>query len=117
MSDIKDYMISKNKAEEYERKKTLVKEDVILDAIVAEIRSLICEYQDNISRLDWDKKDDWNREWVQKFLPLLHKNVDQMINEIGFENHNVLCLWFQQYLKNGTHGHLLIIPIVVVANY
>lgn len=61
-------------------------------------------YQDNISRLDWDKKDDWNREWVQKFLPLLHKNVDKMMNEIGFENHNVLCLWFQQYLKNGTHG-------------
>jgi len=54
MSDIKDYMISKNKAEEYERKKTLVKEDVILDAIVAEIRSLICEYQDNISR-DFEK--------------------------------------------------------------
>ena len=48
MSDMKDYMISKNKAEEYarkltnaeyERKKTLVKQDVILDAIVAEIRS------------------------------------------------------------------------------
>ena len=54
MSDIKDYMISKNKAEEYKRKKTLVKEDVILDAIVAEIRSLICEYQDNISR-DFEK--------------------------------------------------------------
>ena len=54
MSDIKDYMISKNKAEEYERKKTLVKEDVILDAIIAEIRSLICEYQDNISR-DFEK--------------------------------------------------------------
>tara|TARA_Y100000401_G_scaffold42795_1_gene32608 strand:+ start:154 stop:360 length:207 start_codon:yes stop_codon:yes gene_type:complete len=50
MSDMKDYMISKNKAEEYEKKKTLVKEDVILDAIVAEIRSLICEYQDNISK-------------------------------------------------------------------
>ena len=54
MSDIKDYMISKNKAEEYERKKTLVKEDVILDAIIAEIRSLICEYQDNISK-DFEK--------------------------------------------------------------
>jgi ribosomal protein S17E len=63
MSDMKDYMISKNKAEEYarkltnaeyERKKTLVKQDVILDAIVAEIRSLICEYQDNISR-DFEK--------------------------------------------------------------
>ena len=50
MSDIKDYMISKNKAEEYERKKTLVKEDVILDAIIAEIRSLICEYQDKMSK-------------------------------------------------------------------
>jgi ribosomal protein S17E len=59
MSDMKDYMISKNKAEEYarkltnaeyERKKTLVKQDVILDAIVAEIRSLICEYQDSMSK-------------------------------------------------------------------
>ena len=72
MSDMKDYMISKNKAEEYEKKKAMadsvyakgkarvypqakrVKEDVILDAIVAEIRSLICEYQDNISR-DFEK--------------------------------------------------------------
>ena len=78
MSDIKDYMIGKNKAEEYEkkkamadfiytkgkekyeasaafkRKKILVKENVILDAIIAEIRSLICEYQDNISR-DFEK--------------------------------------------------------------
>ena len=59
MSDMKDYMISKNKAEEYarkltnaeyERKKTLVKQDVILDAIAAEIRSLICEYQDKMSK-------------------------------------------------------------------
>ena len=72
MSDMKDYMISKNKAEEYEKKKAMadsvyakgkarvyphanrVKEDVILDAIIAEIRSLICEYQDNISR-DFEK--------------------------------------------------------------
>ena len=54
-----DYRDSKNKAEEYARKltnaeyarkKTLVKEDVILDAVVAEIRSLICESQDNISK-------------------------------------------------------------------
>ena len=76
MSDMKDYMISKNKAEEYEkkkamadfiykkgkkkyeasaafkRKKILVKEldDVILDAVVAEIRSLICDYQDKMSK-------------------------------------------------------------------
>ena len=72
MNDMKDYMISKNKAEEYEKKKAMadsvyakgkarvypqakrVKEDVILDAIIAEIRSLICEYQDNISR-DFEK--------------------------------------------------------------
>ena len=74
MNDMKDYMISKNKAEEYEKKKAmadfiytkgkekyeasaafkrkniLVKEDVILDAIAAEIRSLICEYQDKMSK-------------------------------------------------------------------
>jgi hypothetical protein len=59
MSDMKDYMISKNKAEEYarkltnaeyERKKTLVKQDVILDAIVAETRSILCDYQDTMSK-------------------------------------------------------------------
>ena len=50
MSDIKDYMISKNKAEEYERKKTLVKQDVILDAIIAEARSMLCDYQDTMSK-------------------------------------------------------------------
>ena len=50
MSDMKDYMISKNKAEEYEKKKTLIKEDVILDAIIAEVRSIICDYQDTMSK-------------------------------------------------------------------
>ena len=59
MSDMKDYMISKNKAEEYarkltnaeyERKKTLVKQDVILDAIIAEARSMLCDYQDTMSK-------------------------------------------------------------------
>tara|TARA_R100000152_G_C6609833_1_gene64077 strand:- start:80 stop:286 length:207 start_codon:yes stop_codon:yes gene_type:complete len=50
MSDTKDYMISKNKAEEYERKKTLVKKDVILDAIIAEARSMLCDYQDTMSK-------------------------------------------------------------------
>ena len=50
MSDMKDYMISKNKAEEYEKKKTLVKQDVILDAIIAEARSMLCDYQDTMSK-------------------------------------------------------------------
>jgi len=50
MSDTKDYMISKNKAEEYERKKTLVKQNVILDAIIAEARSMLCDYQDTMSK-------------------------------------------------------------------
>jgi len=68
MNDMKDYMISKNKAEEYEKKKAMadsvyakgkarvypqakrVKEDVILDAIIAEVRSIICDYQDTMSK-------------------------------------------------------------------
>jgi len=27
-----------------------------------------------------------------------------MIQQIGFSNHEVIFLWFQQYLQNGTHG-------------
>tara|TARA_B100000963_G_scaffold257300_2_gene225753 strand:+ start:246 stop:479 length:234 start_codon:yes stop_codon:yes gene_type:complete len=59
MNDMKDYMISKNKAEEYARKltnaeyeknKALIKQDVILDAIIAEARSMLCDYQDTMSK-------------------------------------------------------------------
>jgi hypothetical protein len=50
MNDDINYIVTKNKAEEYERKKTLVKQDVILDAIVAEVKSIICDYQDTMSK-------------------------------------------------------------------
>lgn len=84
-----------------------IKEDLLNLINNSKSESLIAKddyYRDNISRLDWERREDWNRKWVKKFLPLLHKNINQMINQIGFEDHEVLFLWFQQYLKNGTHG-------------
>ena len=59
---------------------------------------------DRISRLDWNHRTKFDREWVKRFLPLLHKNIQTMIQQIGFSNHEVIFLWFQQYLQNGTHG-------------
>lgn len=84
-----------------------IKEDLLNLVNNSKSESLVAKdnyFRDDIFRLDWNRKEDWNRAWVQKFLPLLHKNIDQMIHEIGFESHTVLFLWFQQYLNNGTHG-------------
>lgn len=84
-----------------------IKEDLLNLINNSKSESLVTKddyYQDNISRLDWERREDWHREWVKKFLPLLQKNIDQMINKIGFENHNILCLWYQQYLQGGAHG-------------
>jgi len=86
---------------------TSIKEELLVLINNAKSESLVAKddyYRDNISRLDWSYRNDFDRNWVKKFLPLLHQNIDEMINQIGFENHTVLFLWFQQYLKNGTHG-------------
>jgi len=85
----------------------IIKKDLLNLINNSKSESLISKdeyYRDDISRLDWNHRNEFNREWVKKFLPLLHKNIDRMVYKIGFENHKVLFLWFQQYLKDATHG-------------
>tara|TARA_R100000742_G_C4279116_1_gene102948 strand:+ start:1290 stop:1859 length:570 start_codon:yes stop_codon:yes gene_type:complete len=61
-------------------------------------------FSDNIHKLDWHKKNDFERPWVKQFLPFLNKQIYIMIKPLGFENFNLPELWYQQYLENGKHG-------------
>jgi hypothetical protein len=61
-------------------------------------------YTDNIHKLDWGQKSNWNRKWVTIFKPLLSEHFIETSSELGFQDIIFDAIWFQQYIKGGTHG-------------
>lgn len=61
-------------------------------------------YSDNISKYDWNENTNFDRPWVKKFQPFLKQELTEIVNILGFNNYHLKLIWFQQYLKNGTHG-------------
>ena len=81
----------------------------ILKAIEhSEQESLKNENHDQINKLDWSKKYDFDREWVRILYDDLSIKLNCMAQSIGFESVKFNELWFQQYIQNDTHtwhGH------------
>jgi|TARA_R100001460_G_scaffold24093_1_gene48473 hypothetical protein len=61
-------------------------------------------FTDSISRVDWDKRHDTEREWVKLVGPYLQKHFTEEIKKIGLSKVQIFELWFQQYDKGDTHG-------------
>jgi hypothetical protein len=61
-------------------------------------------YTDDIIRLDWNKKTDWSRKWVVFIKKSLENHFEKVFNKIGLKDVEICALWFQQYIKNNTHG-------------
>lgn len=61
-------------------------------------------YDDNISRVDWDRRSDSQRDWVKLISKHLINNFENQIKNVGLNNVNLIHLWFQQYFKGDTHG-------------
>ena len=61
-------------------------------------------FTDSISRVDWDKRHDTEREWVKLVGPYLQKHFTEEIKKIGLSKVQIFELWFQQYGKGDTHG-------------
>ena len=61
-------------------------------------------YTDNISKLDWNKCEDFKREWIQLIKEDILKFFKKQTNELGYQEVKLHQIWFQQYKKNGTHG-------------
>ncbi len=60
--------------------------------------------QDNVARLDWSKSSDFERPWVKYFMPYFVDTYTEICTKIGYNDIQIRDVWFQQYLKNGTHG-------------
>jgi|TARA_R110000803_G_scaffold39396_1_gene85022 hypothetical protein len=61
-------------------------------------------FTDNISRVDWDRKADTTRKWVNLVGPHLQKHFTEEVKKIGLSKVQIYELWFQQYYKGDTHG-------------
>ena len=61
-------------------------------------------YTDNIHKLDWEQRENWNREWVQLLKPILMNRLSEIFYKLGFQSITLDALWFQQYNQHGTHG-------------
>ena len=61
-------------------------------------------YSDNINKLDWSKCLDLERDWVKLIKDDLQEHFNYCANELGYKKATIIAIWFQEYLKNGTHG-------------
>ena len=61
-------------------------------------------YTDSISKLDWNISDKFNRPWLEIFLPVFTKNLQEVIANLGYFRAVVNDVWYQQYLEGDTHG-------------
>ena len=61
-------------------------------------------YGDEIHRLDWSKNLDYDREWVKYIKPRLQEHFEICANDLNYKGCKIKGLWYQQYIKNNTHG-------------
>ena len=57
-----------------------------------------------ILNLDWEKREDWSRPWVQLFKPDFEIVMNQAAQMNGYYHVLIRELWFQQYKKGNQHG-------------
>ena len=61
-------------------------------------------YTDSISKLDWNVSDKPDRPWVKIFLPVFIKNLQEVLDNLGYFKAVIKNVWYQQYLEGDTHG-------------
>jgi hypothetical protein len=61
-------------------------------------------YTDKISKLDWSKSTNFNREWIKLIKKDLINHFNDCASFLGYQKIILKDLWFQQYKKGDTHG-------------
>jgi hypothetical protein len=61
-------------------------------------------YPDSFNKLDFNVSGDFERPWVQYFLPHLKKQLKEIANFLWYDDFTVNCIWFQEYLRGNHHG-------------
>ncbi len=98
-----NFPILKNKFKQnFKIKKELLK--LIDEQKSGELKQDDSYYTDSISKVDWDKRHDTKRKWVNLVGPYLEKHFTEEVKKIGLSKVQIYELWFQQYNKGDTHG-------------
>ena len=92
----------------------MVDHTLIKDSILSEIEKDYCTefsgqtdsyiVSDRVSKLDWTKRKDATRPWVKIFLPNFDITINNFIKGLGYDDFKIDDIWYQQYLKEDTHG-------------
>lgn len=91
------YIVSKFEKHK-EVKKTLLS---LIDETPA---NSLYEASGKISRSDWLISDLSKKKYIKYIQPLINKHISQVYDEIGYDNFKIGHCWFQQYMKNDSHG-------------
>jgi hypothetical protein len=62
------------------------------------------ESETDITKADWFRAQDMEREWVKFAAPKLFPYITKMYDELGFDLLKISEIWFQQYLQGSEHG-------------
>tara|TARA_Y100000389_G_C17321962_1_gene443563 strand:- start:158 stop:760 length:603 start_codon:yes stop_codon:yes gene_type:complete len=61
-------------------------------------------YGDVVHRLDWSRNLNYDREWVKYVKPRLQEHFEICANDLNYNGCRIKGMWYQQYVKNNTHG-------------
>jgi len=61
-------------------------------------------YNDEISRLDWSKHLDYDRDWLKFIVPKLYEHFKECAIDLNYKDSHIKGIWYQQYVKNNIHG-------------
>ena len=61
-------------------------------------------FNDNISKTDWHKADDFERDWTKKYGKLFGDELSYYAGRLGYQGITLNKLWYQGYSFDGTHG-------------
>lgn len=58
----------------------------------------------DIERSDWHINEEPERQWLKEIYPIIHDNILETCQTMGFNSYNIIQAWFQQYSEQGSHG-------------
>ena len=74
------------------------------DAVYFKLQAKDDYYDDSISKLDWDDARDFERPWVEFFMPYIENYLSALSFALGYQSAIIDEIWFQQYKNLDSHG-------------
>tara|TARA_R110002096_G_scaffold391389_1_gene586270 strand:- start:321 stop:863 length:543 start_codon:yes stop_codon:yes gene_type:complete len=75
----------------------------MLDYISKQPDTSLVEFDDDITKTDWQESNDTTREYGVKFVDILQPYLTEVATQLFAEKFIINNMWYQQYAKNSKH--------------